>query len=83
MSEEEAARTWKAIEALNMDVYTLQQALPAECFYFFQIRPLEARARIKETSDRTGELIRRMEVTSKSGSFGCRISGAVQQSVKF
>lgn len=64
--EAEATRTRRAIEELDTAVNTLQQALVAECFYSFSTSPTEARARIKETSERTSELLRTMEVRTSS-----------------
>ncbi|CDJ27951.1 LOW QUALITY PROTEIN: uncharacterized protein EMH_0036310 [Eimeria mitis] len=57
----EAARTRKAIEELDTSVNALHQTLAGECFYSFSTSPTEARARIKETSERTNELLRTME----------------------
>lgn len=65
ISEEEAAKTRTAIEELDRAVCVLQQMLAEECFYSFQTSPAEARTKIKETSERTGELLRRMEVNSR------------------
>ncbi|CDI86634.1 hypothetical protein EPH_0074210 [Eimeria praecox] len=59
--EAEAAKTRKAIEELDTSVNSLQETLSGECFYSFSTSPTEARARIKEVSERTNELLRTME----------------------
>lgn len=58
----EATRTRNAIEELDASVSALQQTQAEECFYSFSTSPTEARARIKDVSERTTELLRTMEV---------------------
>ncbi|CDJ53066.1 hypothetical protein EBH_0006090 [Eimeria brunetti] len=59
--EAEAGRTRKAIEELDTSVNALQQTLAGECFYSFSTSPAEARARIKDVSERANELHRTMQ----------------------
>ncbi|OEH75838.1 hypothetical protein cyc_03719 [Cyclospora cayetanensis] len=59
--EEEAAKTRRAIQELNTYVCSLQETLAEERFYSFQTPPAEARSRIKEIMERTGEMVRTLE----------------------
>ncbi|KAL8448488.1 hypothetical protein Emed_003749 [Eimeria media] len=60
-SEEEAAKTQTAIQALDVAVREHHGTLAEDSFYTFEITPEQARQKIREKCDHTSELLRELE----------------------